>query len=368
MMAEPIRVAQVMGYMNGGGVESVVMNYYRHIDRNKIQFDFLVCEGSTMVPEDEIDSLGGGLYMLPPYSDLIGYQRAVFHLCSERGWPLVHSHMNSLSVIPLSAAKKAGVPVRIAHSHSTSGKGEYAKNVLKRILRTQANRYPTERLACSRAAGEWLFGSSGKFEVLYNAFDLNRFILDPVTREKTREECGIGANQLAVLHVGRFMTQKNHGFLIDAFNCLADQGVDAILILVGEGEGRPAIEAKVRGLGLEDRVLFLGQRDDVEKLYMAADVFVLPSLYEGLGMVAVEAQVAGLPCFLSDVITREVDVSGACQFLPIDNYRKWATELGRIHLGERLAVNRDSFSHYEICTSARVLTEFYIEKYKEAFD
>ena len=134
-MTEPIRVAQVVGKMVGGGVEAVVMNYYRHIDRSKVQFDFLVDSDSTLVPREEIESLGGRIFEIPPYQHAIEYQRELQSLFTQEGWKIVHSHINALSVFPLRAAKKAGVPVRIAHSHSTSGKGEFAKNALKDCFR-----------------------------------------------------------------------------------------------------------------------------------------------------------------------------------------------------------------------------------------
>ena len=140
--SRPIRVAQVMGKMLGGGVEAVVMNYYRHIDRSRVQFDFLVDADSTRVPRDEIESLGGRVFVVPPYQKPLSYQRKLVKLFAEQRWPIVHSHINTLSVFPLRAAQRAGVPIRIAHSHSTSNPNERAKTVLKDILRTQANRYP----------------------------------------------------------------------------------------------------------------------------------------------------------------------------------------------------------------------------------
>ena len=185
-MSEPIRVAHVVGKMCGGGVEAVVMNYYRHIDRSRVQFDFLVSEGSTLVPREEIGSLGGRVFEVPPYQRPFAYARSLESLFADEGWPIVHSHVNALSVFPLRAAARAGVPVRIAHSHSTAGKDEPVKNALKRLLRTQANRYPTHRLACSRYAGEWLFGEGAGFDVLYNAIELDRFPFTAEVRAEAR--------------------------------------------------------------------------------------------------------------------------------------------------------------------------------------
>lgn len=235
-MANPIRVAQIVGKMNGGGVEAVVMNYYRHIDRSKVQFDFLVDSDSTLVPREEIESLGGRVFEIPPYQHVIEYQRELHRLFKQEGWKIVHSHINALSVFPLRAAKKAGVPVRIAHSHSTSGKGEYAKNALKAVLKTQSNRYPTHCFACSRFAGEWLFGKDANFEVVYNAIDLNSFRFNAEAREQARADLGLVGGQFVIGHVGRFMAQKNHPFLIDVFAEAAKRRDDAVLLLVGSGE------------------------------------------------------------------------------------------------------------------------------------
>ncbi len=361
-MAEPIRVAHVMGKMVGGGVEAVVMNYYRHVDRSKVQFDFLIDSDSTLVPREEIASLGGRVFEVPPYQHVIEYQRELHRLFKQEGWKIVHSHINALSIFPLRAAKRAGVPVRIAHSHSTSGRGEHARNAMKAVLRRFSNVYPTHRMACSRHAGEWLFGQDADFELVYNAIDLSRFAFDPGVRTKVRDELGLSDGQFAIGHAGRFMTQKNHGFLIDVFAEVARRRDDAILLLVGDGEERPAVERKVADHCLEGRVRFLGQRSDVDRLYQAFDVFVLPSLYEGLGMVAIEAQRAGLPCLLSDAITREVDLTEKCTFLPIGDSEVWADAICALKsIGEaaRLADSSSGFIDYDIRQQGEWLTGKY---------
>lgn len=361
-MTNPIRVAQIVGKMNGGGVEAVVMNYYRHIDRSKVQFDFLVDSDSTLIPREEIESLGGRVFEVPPYQHVVEYQRELQRLFKQEGWKIVHSHINALSVFPLRAAKKAGVPVRIAHSHSTSGKGEYVKNTLKAVLKTQSNRYPTHRFACSKFAGEWLFGKAAHFEVVYNAIDLDRFCFNAEARAQARADLGLVGNQFVVGHVGRFTAQKNHAFLIDVFTEVAKRRDDAVLLLVGTGEAGASVKALVDERGLTDRVKFLGQRSDVNRLYQAFDAFVLPSLYEGLCLVGVEAQVSGLPCLLSDTITREVDVTGKCKFMPINDSSIWAdaiSSLTRVSSGARSEQSKGSFENYDICTQSQKLTYKY---------
>ena len=363
---EPIRVAQVMGKMRGGGVEAVVMNYYRHIDRSKVQFDFLVDSDSTLIPREEIEALGGRVFKIPPYQHVAEYQRELQRLFEQEGWRIVHSHINALSVFPLRAAKKAGVPVRIAHSHSTSGKGEHVKNALKTVLKTQSNRYPTYRFACSKFAGEWLFGKGADFEVVYNAIDLSRFRFNAGARAQARADLGLVGNQFAIGHVGRFTAQKNHAFLIDVFTEVVKRRDDAVLLLVGTGEAGASVKALVDERGLTERVKFMGQRNDVNRLYQAFDAFVLPSLYEGLGLVGVEAQVSGLPCLLSDSITREVDVTGECKFLPIDNPVVWADEINSLSpysYDDRKSISSGLFADYNIDLQGKRLTQKYLDLY-----
>lgn len=363
-MANPIRVAQIVGKMNGGGVEAVVMNYYRHIDRSKVQFDFLVDSDSTLVPREEIESLGGRVFEIPPYQHVVEYQRELQRLFKQEGWKIVHSHINALSVFPLRAAKKAGVSVRIAHSHSTSGKGEHVKNALKAVLKTQSNRYPTHRFACSKFAGDWLFGKGVDFEVVYNAIDLNRFRFNAEARAQARADLGLVGNQFAIGHVGRFTAQKNHAFLIDVFAEVAKRRDDAVLLLVGTGEAGASVKALVDERGLVDRVKFLGQRSDVNRLYQAFDAFVLPSLYEGLGLVGVEAQASGLPCLLSDTITREVDITGECTFIPLSSSAQWADVLCRLNINsssQRSSVDFSQFHNYDITKQGILMTDRYLE-------
>lgn len=309
----PIRVAQIIGKWKGGGVESVVMNYYRHIDRNKIQFDFLIDEDSANIPTEEIEKLGGKIILIPPYQKLPKYTKALKKIFKENNYHIVHSHINTLSVFPLYAAKKAGVKVRIAHSHSTSNPKEALRNMIKYILKPLSKRYATDYFACSEFAGRWLFGNKafdkGKVTIIHNAIDIDKFKFDEKACKSIRQELGIADDTLVIGHVGRFMKQKNHTFLIEVFNEVHKENPNSKLILVGEGPLLENIKEKVKKLGLNDDVLFLGQRKDVNKLYSAMDVFCLPSLYEGLPVVGVEAQLNGLNCIFSQNITQEAIIS-----------------------------------------------------------
>jgi len=320
---EPIRIAHVVGKCVGGGVESVVFNYYRHIDHSKIQFDFICDSDSTNIPYEEIESLGGKVILIPPYQKVFKYHKELKKIFKEKNYQIVHSHINTLSVFPLYAAKKAGVPVRIAHSHSTTNKKEWKRNILKQVLRPFSKVFATDYMCCSELAGRWLFGNKtynkGDVYLLNNAIDLDKFIYDEKIRNKKRKELGIKKNQLVIGHIGRFVAQKNHTFLIDIFNEIHKQNNNAILVLAGQGPLLEDIRKKVNQLKLTDYVQFLGQRSDANELYQAFDVFLLPSLYEGLPVVGVEAQAAGLLCILSNDMTKETKVLDSTIFMSLKN-------------------------------------------------
>ena len=331
---EPLRVAQIIGKWVGGGVEAVVMNYYRHIDRNKIQFDFICDSDSTNIPYDEIKKLGGKVILIPPYQKVFKYHRELKKVLKEGNYKIVHSHINALSVFSLWAAKSAKVPVRIAHSHSTSNKKEWKKTLLKNILRPFSKVFATDYFCCSELAGRWLFGNKtydqGKVYLLNNAIDVDKFKYNEKIRKEKRKELNIKDKDLVIGHIGRFVKQKNHEFLIDIFNEVHKQNKNTILLLAGEGPLKEEIENKVKDLGLEKNVKFLGQRKDANELYQAMDVFLLPSLYEGLPVVGVEAQAAGLLCFFSTDMTKETKVLETTQFISLTNTPQyWSKEISK---------------------------------------
>lgn len=320
---EPIRVAQIIGKWLGGGVESVVMNYYRHIDRTKIQFDFICDEDSTNIPYEEIEKMGGKVILIPPYQKVFKYHKKLKEVLKSGGYKIVHSHINTLSVFSLFAAKCAGVPVRIAHSHSTTNKKEKKKNLLKQVLRPFSKVFATDYMCCSELAGRWLFGNkeydNGNVYLLNNAIDLDKFKYEEEKRKEKRKELNIEDSTLVIGHVGRFVEQKNHRFLIDIFNEVHKQKENSILLLAGQGPLMEEMKEKVKILGIEDSVKFLGQRNDINELYQAMDLLLFPSLYEGLGMVVVEAQISGLPCVVSTEIPKIAKVTKKITFVNLEN-------------------------------------------------
>lgn len=320
---EPIRIAQIIGKWLGGGVEAVVMNYYRNIDRDKIQFDFICDEDSTNIPFEEIEKLGGKVILIPPYQKVLKYHKELKRVLKEGKYKIVHSHINTLSVFSLFAAKCAGVPVRIAHSHSTTNQKEKKKNLIKQVLRPFSKLFATDYMCCSELAGRWLFGDreydKGKVYLLNNAIDIEKFEYNEQIRKRKREELGIRDSTLVLGHVGRFVEQKNHMFLIDIFSQVHKENEDTILLLIGQGPLQNQIKDKVKSLKLEKFVKFLGQRNDVNELYQTFDIFLLPSLYEGLGMVLIEAQCAGCYCIASTEVPKIAKVTNNLNFIKLED-------------------------------------------------
>ncbi len=339
-MDRRIKLATVVGKMKGGGVESIVMEYMRQLDREKFELWLLVDSDSTLVPEHELSDLGVRLIWVPPYQKVAAYHKALYRLFREEKFDIVHAHINTLNVFPLFAAWRAGIPVRIAHNHNTLGKGETKRNIAKYLLRPFAKVFPTTLCACGSYAGRWIYGSRAPFFVMPNSIDFRedeyRFAAE--VRTAAREELGL-TDRFVIGHVGRFLTQKNHKFLVEVFAKIVEKEPKATLLLVGSGELLPEVKARVKELGIEDRVIFTGQRGDTARLYQAMDVFVFPSLYEGKPLVPMEAQLSGLPVLSADTVTREIIYDDSLvEFLPLTaSAEVWADKA--LEMGRR-AVNR----------------------------
>lgn len=348
MKNEPIRVAQIIGKWVGGGVEAVVMNYYRHIDHSKIQFDFICDDDSTDIPYEEIEKLGGKIILIPPYQKVFSYHKNLKKVLKEGNYKIVHSHINALSVFSLFAAKCANVPVRIAHSHSTTNKKEWKKNLLKQILRPFSKVFATDYMCCTEHAGRWLFGDKafdkGKVYILNNAIDIEKFKYNEKIRNKVRKKLNIDNDTLVIGHIGRFVKQKNHEFLIDVFKEVYQSNNNTILLLIGQGPLIDEIKEKVENFGIKDNVKFLGQRNDVNDLYQAMDIFLFPSLYEGLGMVAIEAQTSGLPCVCSTEVPEIAKITKKFKLIKLSEpAKKWSDEI--LKLSKK--INRQDENEYE---------------------
>ena len=364
---EPIRIAQIMGKWVGGGVEAVVMNYYRHIDRKKIQFDFICDEDSTNIPYDEIEKLGGRIILIPPYQKVFKYHNKLKKVLKDGNYAIVHSHINTLSVFSLFAAKCANVPVRIAHSHSTTNKKEKKKNFLKIVLKPFVKIFATEYFSCTEHAGKWMFGSkaiqNNKVYILNNAIDLEKFQFDLNIRKLLRKELKIDDNTFVIGHVGRFVKQKNHSFIIDIFNEYQKNNNNSLLVLIGQGPLENEIKEKLANYNILDKVLFLGQKENISDYYNVFDFFLFPSLYEGLGMVLIEAQVNGLNCLASTEVPKIAKISSTVEFLSLETKaKKWATAISCVNKNYDRNVDKNLFtkSGYDINAEALKLQKKYL--------
>lgn len=369
-MKRPLRVIHVIGKVEMGGVQAVVMNYYKNINKSKIKFDFII-DGYKDTPIDNIiNEMGGNVYKVEPYSsNIIRNIIQCYKIFKTGNYDIVHCHLNTLSVFPLFAAWLASVKIRISHSHSTASKGETKRNLIKYILRPFSKLFATNFCACSEYAGKWLFGNRSyvckKVKLIKNAIEIDSYSYDFNLRTQIRNELNLN-DKLVVGHVGRFVYQKNHQFLIDIFDKLHQKIPNSVLMLVGDGELRKDIEAKVKDLGLDDCVIFLGNRFDVPKLMQVMDIFILPSFYEGLPVVGVEAQASGLKCFFSTSITKESKITELVKFIGLsksDVY--WADKIIKNLNYNRIKLdNQIKNSGFEIKTAASDLSKWYFHLYK----
>ena len=311
-----IRILHVVGGMNRGGLETWLMHILRHIDRDRFQMDFLVHTEKPCSYDDEVRSLGSKIIPCLDPSKPWMYDRNFKRILREYGpYDIVHSHVHHFSGYVLRLSKQAGIPVRIAHSHNDNSSAEAKAGFYRRLYLTLTEwwiaRYATLGFGCSRKAAANLFSpsweSDPRWQLLYYGIDLTPF-RKPVDKIAVRAELSIPANAFVIGHVGRFEAQKNHVFLLEIVAEVVKREPQMCLLLLGDGSLRPTLEQKVIDLGLADRVIFAGVRSDVPRLMVGAvDVFILPSLHEGLPVVGIEAQAAGLRFILSDVITEEID-------------------------------------------------------------
>lgn len=368
-MMEQMKVLQIGLGFNPGGMESFIMTYYRELRKCGVQFDFI-----AMFPhiayEEEIQALGGKIYHT---SDArkhpVAFYREMRNILKAETYDVVHANMlSAANIVPLIAAKRGAVRKIIAHSHNSSTPG-IVRNILHRLNKPLIPYFATDMFACSAKAGKWMYSDkimkTERFHVIPNALDMKKFLYDENERDQVRAELNL-QDRLVIGHVGRFEEQKNHEFLIEIFREIAAVREDAVLLLIGEGELQDGIRRKVEDYGLTDQVQFLGVRSDVPRLWKAMDIFILPSLFEGLPIVALEAQASGVCSILADTITREVQLTDNVSFLSLnDSPGKWCKEaLSHIGYVRDQAVNEKILADfrkagYDIETAAQALLSYY---------
>lgn len=337
-MSEKVKVLYFVDRLLRGGIQTFVYENIKHMDRNKVQIDFLLLDDRNKYEmEDDLKELGCNIYKLKgmwinKVTDFFKYGKMLDEFFSKNNdYKVVHLHSSSKNYLVLKYAKKYNIKVRIAHSHNIDFQ---TKNVLKKLmgdfLKIPLRRYATDYFACSEVAGEWLFGKkivkSDKFKVVHNAVDLDKFKFNNEIREKIRKELNVNSDTLLIGHVGRFTQQKNHDFLIDIFNEIHKKNNNTKLLLIGTGIKEKDIKEKVKNLNLQNSVIFEGFKTNVAEYMFAMDIFVFPSKFEGLGLVLIEAQATGLPCYTSkDVVPTEAKVSNLLEYISLaDSSVEWA--------------------------------------------
>lgn len=379
MTNEPIRVLNIVGEMSPGGIEVLIMNIYRNIDKSKVQFDFLMHspdgEGS-FVPE--IEKMGGRVYRTPIiktknktyYGRVNKYIRFLKKFFSEHPeYRIIHGHMTNTAAIYMPIAKKYGnVTCTIAHSHLTQARPGLVGMVTD-ILHKMIPKLATDYFACSEMAAHWIYPDeaikAGKVKVIKNGVDPKRFHYDAIEAAEMKVSLGL-EGKFVIGNVARFKTEKNHSFMMDIMQELVKVRGDVMLMLIGDGELRKETEEKVHAHGLDAHVKFMGIRSDVPQLMEAMDLFLLPSLYEGLPVVGVEAQAAGLPVVTSTGVTEETDITGNVIFLDLSiGAKQWAEKINEVysHFNRKDMLTYIRENGYDITETAAMLQEFYIGKY-----
>lgn len=369
-MSKPIRILEVVNIMDRAGLETMLMNHYRHIDRNMVQMDFLTHRPLEGAYDNEIQELGGRVFHAPRLypQNCLAYRRYMRSFFADYEYPVVHSHIDAMSAFPLSMARSCGVAVRVAHSHSDSVDRD-VKYPIKEIARKRLPSIATHYWACSEAAGTFLFGESNrrKLHIVKNAVDLSGFAFNSPSRAKIRSELAVADGQIVIGHVGRFSAVKNQAFLLNVLAAAVDSGEDVVLAFVGDGELRSRVEQDAASAGLSSRVRFLGLRDDVACLMQGFDVLVFPSLHEGIPLTLVEAQASGLPVLASDEVSSEVLVLPNCgQMALSESVEKWAAAACGMARSGRAEGCIDALTAegYEINQSAKSLQETYLSLYE----
>lgn len=364
----PKKVLIVAGRMDYGGLETMLMNFFRLMDRSKVSYDFMLNYTEKGVFDDEISALGGKIFIMPrlQFKNTFKYIKAVnaFFKKHKDEYEIVHGNLTSVGMIYLPLAKLHGVKTTVIHAHYTSTDASF-KGRIERLallpLRFCADFY----FACSNMAGAFCYGKSKlkkhNYKLIKNGIFIEKFLFDQEIRKNKRKELNL-KDRFVIIHIGRFEYEKNHTFLIDIFKGIYDRDKTAVLLLVGNGSLMHKIQEKVKSYGLYGAVQFLNVRNDISELLQAGDVFMLPSRYEGLPVVSVEAQASGIRCVLADTITTEADITGNCSFLSLSSSPGvWAEEILRHKNYDRENVlTKIQDAGYDIREQAAWLQNFYL--------
>lgn len=351
-----------------GGVETFLMNYYRNIDKSQIQFDFINMYDKLCF-EDEIKQLGGKIYQVTNVKkNPIKYYEQIKNIVDKNKYKIVHINMLSMAnILPILAAKKAGAEHIIVHSHNTNTPQGIIRKVLDKLNKNIVLNNATDFCACSRVAGNWMFGEEKEFRVINNAVDIKKFKYDKEKREEMRRKLNI-EDKFVIGHVGRFCEQKNHEFLIEIFKKVAEERKDSILLTIGEGDLKEQIQEKVKKYHLQDKVIFMDPINNINDYLQAMDVFVLPSKFEGLPVVAVEAESNGLMVVTSTNVSQELPIKELTRYCNLENIDEWCLTL-KDTIPKREDRSLDIIkANYSIQEESKKLEKYYLEKLNLVID
>lgn len=365
------RIAVIMGKMHSGGKKNLVMEYYRHIDKSKIQFDFICDSDSNAIPTEEIEDMGGRVYVISPYQNIIKNMHEMYNIIKRNNYKIVHGYNNTMNVFAMFVAKIANVPIRINESISMGAdKGDW-KNNIKKMLRPFSKLFSNIYMANGETCGRWQFGDKiyekDRVKIFKTIINTESNGYSKELRDNTRKKYGITEDCIVIGHIGRLTEQKNSVFLIDIFNEIVKKNSNARLILVGDGNLKKQVLKRISSYGISDYVIYLGRTEKIYELYNAMDVFLLPSLYEGLPVVGIEAQCTGLPVFFSDAVPKE---SSPCDDLGFfislkNNAEEWADIIltNTIELAKNRRERKAELKRYgfDSDTEANKLGEYYLE-------
>lgn len=363
------RVLCITSNMNAGGAETFLMKIYRNIDRTRYQMDFCIHVFNTCVYEKEILSLGGRIYKIPPKShSLKQFKEQLTQIIANNHYEYVLKITSSaIGFMDLKIAHNAGAKICAVRSSNSSDGGSFKALLVHKLGRTLYHRYADVKIAPSDLAAKYTFGKrayrNGEVNILHNAVDLKVYKYDEKMRNSIREELGIPDGVTVLGHIGRFMVQKNHEFLLDVFFEYMKLNKNSVLMLVGGGELEKQIQEKVNALQLRDHVIFTGIRSDVPDLLSAMDVFVFPSLYEGMPNTVIEAQATGLPCLISDTITQQANITGLVHYQSLDEPSKWAKCITTLSVGKRTTPFEQFIEHgYDITSVKKQFTKLIFQE------
>ena len=367
-MKYPIRVLHVVRYLEQGGIQNLLMNLYRDIDRNEVQFDFLVCGKGVF--DDEIRQLGGKIFYMPYLTEVgqIEYKNNLIEFFKEhKEYKIVHSHMNQVSGIVLEAAHLAGVPARIAHSHTTGNKNNVIAKIYKKYLQHKINKNATNLIACSEEAAQWLFTKRAKETlIINNGINLDKFKFSQENRNIMRKTLNLTDDTIVIGNVGRFSKVKNHVFMIEIFKDFR-KVFNSKLLLIGEGELKEKIIEMAKQYNILQDIIFKVEKEHVENYYNVMDIYICPSLYEGIPLSLIEAQTNGIPIIASNTIDSRVKITSNFCFESLSAPNSiWIDEMKELlDIGRKDNVIDVKKHGYDIKEQTLRLEDLYSKIYKD---